>query len=120
MKISPLTGTETLEQISLFVRSATTNERLPRFEKAKKNVEGIKGRSAVFISPFKTINGKLNDKERINLWSLRKMSHMPRTEIATTERVSTAKSLKFTSISGNISFSSTPARSTRPKAKLDI
>ena len=57
MKISPLTGAETLEQICLFVRSAT------RFEKAKKNVEGINGRLAVFI-------GKLNEKEPMNLWSL--------------------------------------------------
>ena len=31
-------------------------ERLTRFEKAKKNVEGIKERSAVFISPLKTFN----------------------------------------------------------------
>ena len=38
-------------------------ERLTRFKKAKKNVEGINGRSAVFI-------GKLNDKEPMNLWSL--------------------------------------------------
>ena len=30
-------------------------KRLTRFEKAKKNVEGTKGRSAVFISPLKTI-----------------------------------------------------------------
>ena len=30
-------------------------ERLSRFEKAKKNVEDIKGRSAVFISPLNTI-----------------------------------------------------------------
>ena len=47
-------------------------ERLSRFEKAKKNVEDIKGRSAVFISPLNTIlkNGKLNDKEPINLLSL--------------------------------------------------
>ena len=40
-------------------------ERLTRFEKAKKNVESIKG------------SGKLNDKELINVWSLWKMSHMP-------------------------------------------
>ena len=55
-------------------------ERLTRFEKGKKNVEGIKGRSAVFISPLKTIkylvNGKLHDKEPINLWFLWKMPHM--------------------------------------------
>ena len=31
------------------------HERLSRFEKAKKNVEDIKGRSAVFISPSNTI-----------------------------------------------------------------
>ena len=35
-------------------------ERLSQFEKAKKNVEGIKGRSAVFISPLKTIKQKVN------------------------------------------------------------
>ena len=34
-------------------------KRLTRFEKAKKNVEGIKGRSAVFISPLKTIKRKV-------------------------------------------------------------
>ena len=41
----------------LFV-STKCYERLTRFEKAKKNVEGIKGRSAVFISSLKTINRK--------------------------------------------------------------
>ena len=93
-------------------------ERLTRFEKAKENVEGIKGRSAVFISPLKTIKWNLNVKEPINLWFLWKMSHMT-PNIATTKRVSTAKSLKFTNISGNISVSSTPTRSTILKVKLD-
>ena len=43
------------------------------------------------------------------------VAHAPE-QITTTKRVSTAKSLKFTDISGNILVSSTPTRSTRLKA----
>ena len=42
--------------------------------------------------------------------------HAPE-QIAIIKRVSTAKSLKFTDISGNIWVSSTPTRSTTLKAK---
>ena len=94
-------------------------DRLTRFEKAKKNVEGIKGRSAGFISPLKTIKRKVKRQRADQLVVLvENVAHAPE-QIATTKRVSTAKSLKFTDISGNISVSSTPTRSTRLKAKLD-
>ena len=56
MKISPLTGAETLEQIWFVCTKCY--KRLTRFEEAKKNVEGIKRRYAVFISPLKTIKVK--------------------------------------------------------------
>ena len=92
---------------------------LTRFEKAKKNVEGIKGRSAVFISPLKTIKQKVK-RQRVDqlVGQVENVAHAPK-HIATTKRVSTAKSLKFTDISCNISVSSTLTRSTRLKAKLD-
>ena len=94
-------------------------DRLTRFEKAKKNVEGIKGRSAVFISPLKTIKRKVKRQRADQLVVLvENVTHDPK-QIATAKRVSTAKSLKFTDISGNISVSSTSTRSTRLKAKLD-
>ena len=84
-------------------------ERLTRF----------KGRSAVFISPLKTIKRKVKRQRADQLVVLvENVAHAPE-QIATTKRVSTAKSLKFTDISGNISVSSTPTRSTRLKAKLD-
>ena len=89
-------------------------DRLTRFEKAKKNVEDIKGRSAVFISPLKTTKRKVKRQRADQLVVLvENVAHAPE-QIATTKRVSTAKSLKFTDISGNISVS----RSTRLKAKL--
>ena len=48
------------------------------YEIAKKNVEGIKWRSAVFISPLKTIKRKVKrqraDQLVVLMW---KMSHMP-------------------------------------------
>ena len=91
-------------------------DRLTRFEKAKKNVEGIKGRSAVFISPLKTIKRKVKRQRADQLVVLvENVTHDPE-QIARTKRVSTAKSLKFTDISGNISVSSTSTRSTRLKA----
>ena len=94
-------------------------DRQTRFEKAKKNVEGIKGRSAVFISPLKTIKRKGKRQRADQLVVLvENVTHDPK-QIATAKQVSTAKSLKFTDISGNISVSSTSARSTRLKAKLD-
>ena len=93
-------------------------ERLTRFEKAKKNVQGITGRSAVFISALKTIKRKVKRQRADQLVGLvENVAHAPK-QIAT-KRVSTAKSLKFTDISGNISVSSTPTRSTSLKAKLD-
>ena len=95
------------------------SDRLTRFEKAKKNVEGIKGRSAVFISSLKTIKRKVKRQRADQLVVLvENVAHAPE-QIGTTKRVSTAKSLKFTDISGNILVSSTPTRSTRLKAKLD-
>ena len=96
-------------------------ERLTRFVKAKKNVEGVKGRSAVFISPLKAIKQKVKWQRAHQLVVLvENVAHAPK-QIATTKRVSTAKSLKFTDIhvSGNILVASTPTRSTRLKAKLD-
>ena len=94
-------------------------ERLTRFEKAKKNVVGIKGISAVFISSLKTIKRKVKRQRADQLEGLvENVAHAPE-QIATTKRVSTAKSLKFTDKSGNISVSFTPTRSTRSKAKLD-
>ena len=102
----------------MFLRSATI-ERLTRFEKAKKNVEGIKGRSAVYISSLKTINRKAKRLRADQLVVLVENVAHTSEQIATTKRVSTAKSLKFTDISGNISVSSTPTRSTRLTAKLD-
>ena len=94
-------------------------DRLTRFEKAKKNVEGIKGRSAVFISPLKTIKRKVKGQRADQLVVLvENVTHDPK-QVATTKRVSTAKSVKFTDISGNISVSSTSTRWTRLKAKLD-
>ena len=51
-------------------------DRLTRFEKAKKNVEGIKGRSAVFI---RLLNGKLNDKEPMTCGPCGKCRTCPRT-----------------------------------------
>ena len=93
-------------------------ERLTRFKKAKKNLKGIKGRSAVFISPLKTIKRKVKRQRADQLVVLAEnVAHA--TQIATTKRVSTAQSLKFTDLSGNVSVSSTPTRSTRLKAKLD-
>ena len=84
-------------------------ERLAQFEKAKKNVEGIKGRSAVFISPSKTIKRKVKRQKADELVVLvENVAHAPE-QIATTKRA----------ISGNISVSSTPTRSTRLKARLD-
>ena len=107
MKISPLTGAETLEQIC-----TKCYKRLTRFEKAKKNVEGIKGRSAVFIRPLKTIKRKVKRQRADQLvFLVENVAHATK-KIATTKRVSTAQSLKFTNISGNISVSSTPTRST--------
>ena len=47
---------------SRFVLCTKCYERLTWFEKAKKNVEGIKGRSAVFISPLKTIKRKVKQQ----------------------------------------------------------
>ena len=94
-------------------------DRLIRFKKAKKNVEGIKGRSAVFISPLKTIKRKVKRQRADQLVVLvENVARVPE-QIATTKRVSTAKSLKFTDISSNISVSSIVTRSTRLKAKLD-
>ena len=94
-------------------------ERLTQYEKAKKNIEDIKGRSAVCNSPLKTIKRKVKRQRADQLVGLvENVAHAP-PKIATTKRVSTAKSLKFTDISGNISVSSTPTRSTRLKAKLD-
>ena len=49
----------------LFVYSTKCYERLTRFEKAKKNIEGIKRRSAVFISPLKIIKQKVK-RQRAN------------------------------------------------------
>ena len=84
-------------------------ERLTRFE----------GRSTVFISPLKTIKRKVKRQRGDQLVVLvENVAHAPE-QIATTKRVSTAKSLKFTDISCNISVSSTPTRSTRLKGKLD-
>ena len=102
----------------LFV-CAKCYERLTRFEKAKNNVEGIKGRSAVFISLLKrTIKRKVKRQRADQLVVLvENFAHAPE-QIATTKQVSTAKVLKFTDISGNISVSSTPTRSTRLKANL--
>ena len=98
------------------------SDRLARFEKAKKNVhvEGIKGRSAVFISSLKTILKRKVKRQRADqlVVLVENVAHAPK-QIATTKRVSTAKSLKFTDISGNILVSSTLTRSTRLKAKLD-
>ena len=54
-----LTAAETLECSDLFV-CTKCYKRLTRFEKTKKNVEGIRGRSAVFISPLKTIKQKIS------------------------------------------------------------
>ena len=102
----------------LFV-STKCYEKLTRFEKAKKNVEGIKGRSAVFISSLKTINRKARRQRADQLVVLVENVAHASEQIATTKRVSTAKSLKFTDISGNISVSSTPTRSTRLTAKLN-
>ena len=91
-------------------------ERLTRFEKAKNNVECIKGRSAVFISPLKTIKQKVKRQRADQLVALvENVAHAPE-QIAPTKRVSTTKSLKFTKKPGNIWVSSTP---TRLKAKLD-
>ena len=103
----------------LFV-STKCYEKLTRFEKAKKNVEGIKGRFAVFISSLKTINRKAKRQRADQLVVLVENVAHASEQIATTKRVSTAKSLKFTDIlvSGNISVSSTPTRSTRLTAKL--
>ena len=94
-------------------------ERLTRSEKPKKNAEGIKRRSAVFISPLKTIKWNVK-RQRADQLVVRveNVAHAPE-QIATTKRVSTAKSLNFTDISVNILVSSTPTRSTRLKAKLD-
>ena len=79
----------------------------------------IKGRSAVFISPLKTIKRKVKRQRANQLVAIvESVVHAPE-QIATTKRVSTPKSLKFTDISGNISVSSTLTRSTRLKAKLD-
>ena len=67
-------------------------ERLTRFEKAKKNVEGIKGRSAVFISPLKTIKRKVKQQRADELVVLvENVAHAPE-QIATTKQA----------ISGNI------------------
>ena len=69
MKISPLTEAETLEQICFFVRSATRDL--------------LKGRSAVFISPLKTIKRKVKRKKRklnadqVVVGSFWKMSPVP-------------------------------------------
>ena len=56
-------------------------ERLSRFEKAKKNVEGIKGRSAAFISPLNTIlkTESLTTKSRSTCGPCRKCRTCPRT-----------------------------------------
>ena len=84
-------------------------ERLTRFRKAKKNVEGIKGRSAVFISPSKTIKRKVKRQRADELVVLvENVAHAPE-QIATTKRA----------ISGNISVSSASKRWKRLKAKLD-
>ena len=95
------------------------HERLTRFEKAKKNAEGIKGRSAVFIIPLKTIKWNVKRQRADQLVVLvENVAHAPE-QIATTRRVLTAKSLNFTDISVTISVSSTPTRSTRLKTKLE-
>ena len=95
------------------------HERLTRSEKPKKNAEGIKRRSAVFISPLKTIkwNVKRHRADQLVV-RVENVAHAPE-QIATTKPLSTAKSLNFTDISVNISGSSTPTRLTRLKAKLD-
>ena len=36
-----------------------------RFERANRNAEGIKGRSAVFISPLRLLNAMLNDNDQL-------------------------------------------------------
>ena len=60
-------------------------ERLTRFEKAKKNVEGIKGRSAVFIRPLKTIKWKVKPQRADQLVVLvENVAHAPQ-QIATTK-----------------------------------
>ena len=60
-------------------------ERLTRFKKAKKNVEGIKGRSAVFISPLKTIKQKVKPQRTDQLVVLvENVAHAPE-QIATTK-----------------------------------
>ena len=67
-------------------------DRLTRFEKGKKNVEGIEGRSAVFISSFKTIKQKVERQRADQLVVLMEnVAHAPE-QIATTKQVSTAKS----------------------------
>ena len=93
---------------ALYSLCTKSYERLTRFEKAKKNVEGNKGRSAI-------LNGKLNDKEPINLWWLvENVAHAPN-KLPQQSAFQLLISLKFTDISGNISVSSTPTRSTRLK-----
>ena len=63
-------------------------ERRTRFEKGKKNVEGIKGRSGVFISPLKTIKRKVKPQRADQLVVLlENVAHAPE-QIATTKRVS--------------------------------
>ena len=100
-------------------RSSSPDRVDSRFEKSKKNVEDIKGRSAVFISSLKTIKRKVKRQRADQLAVFVENVAHASEQIATTKRVSTAKSLKFTDISGNISVSSTPTRSTRLTGKLD-
>ena len=53
-------------------------KKLTRFEKAQKSVEGIKGRSAVFISPLKTIEWKGKQKRADQLVVLvENVAHVP-------------------------------------------
>ena len=92
VKISPLTGAETLEQICFFCTKCY--DRLTRFEKAKKNVEGIKGRSPVFISSLKTIKRKVKRQradQRVVL--VENVAHAPE-QITTTKRVFNCKIFK--------------------------
>ena len=107
MKISPLTGAETLKQICLFVRSANS------IRESKEECRRYQG-EICFISPLKTIKRKVKRQRADQL--VENVAHAPE-QIATTKRVSTTKSLRFTDKSGNISVSSTPTRSTGLKAK---
>ena len=87
--MSPLMGTEALEQICLFVRGATRDIYSIQESKEESTVEGMKGRSAVFISP---LNQRLLANQVVE-----NATHIPK-QMATTKRVSAAKSFKFTHI----------------------